>query len=321
MLRITLLRSAQAFVMLWAVATALFSLLQAVPGGPVTALTGDFADADTVARIEARLGLDQPLGEQYRRFLGLLASGDVGHSYTYGRPALQVVWAHLPATLILAVPAILLAGLLGLPLGIRAARGGRLSALIKAAALIAFAMPVFWLGHMLRLTPGFGEVFPVQGMADARAFHEGVAHALDVAHHAVLPCLTLVLHQMAYTVLITQRAMVWQMGRPYIRTGFAKGASRRRVEWHHALPNGAAPIIALFGNRIGWFLSGAILVEVVFAWPGLGQLTVAAIQNRDTPLVVGIVLVGCLFTMLGNLLADLAQMASDVRLRDGTDTA
>ncbi|MDU8944311.1 ABC transporter permease [Ovoidimarina sediminis] len=321
MLRVTLLRCAQAVVMLWAVATALFFLLEAVPGGPVVALTGEFADADTVARIETRLGLDRPLGERYGRFLGLLASGDVGHSYTYGRPALNVVWAHLPATLILAVPAILLAALLGLPLGIRAVRPGRTSGLIVAAALVAFAMPIFWLGHMLRLSPGVGQIFPVQGMTDARAFHEGAAFALDVAHHAILPCLTLVLHQMAYTVLITRRAMKAQMTRPYVQTGFAKGASRRRVEWRHALPNGAPPIIALFGNRIGWFLSGAILVEVVFAWPGLGQLTVAAIQNRDTPLVVGIVLVGCLFTMLGNLLADLTQMSSDVRLRNEAGAA
>ena len=321
MLRVTLLRSAQALLMLWSVATALFFLLEAVPGGPIVALTGEFADADSVARIEARLGLDRPIGERYGNFLLLLASGDVGQSYTYGRPAMQVVWAHLPATLILAVPAILLAGVIGLPLGIKAARPGRVSGLIVAASVVAFAMPVFWLGHMLRLAPGIGQILPVQGMTDARAFHEGAAYILDVARHAVLPCLTLVLHQMAYTVLITRRAMKWQMGRPYVRTAFAKGAGRSRVEWRHALPNGAPPIIALFGNRIGWFLSGAILVEVVFAWPGLGQLTVAAIQNRDTPLVVGIVLVGCVFTMLGNLLADLAQMASDVRLRDEAGAA
>ena len=321
MLRVALLRSAQAFVMLWAVATALFFLLEAVPGGPVVALTGEFADADAVARIEARLGLDRPIGERYGSFLALLASADVGQSYTYGKPAMQVVWAHLPATLTLAIPAILLAGVFGLPLGIKSSRPGRVSGVIVAASVVAFAMPVFWLGHMLRLAPGIGQVFPVQGMTDARAFHEGAAHVLDVARHAVLPCLTLVLHQMAFTVLITRRAMKWQMGRPYVRTGFAKGAGLHRVEWRHALPNGAPPIIALFCNRIGWFLSGAILVEVVFAWPGLGQLTVAAIQNRDTPLVVGIVLVGCLFTMLGNLLADLAQMASDVRLRDEADAA
>lgn len=316
MLRLAVLRIAQSLVMVWAVATALFFLLEAVPGGPVLALTGDFAVADTVARIEARLGLDRPLGERYAGFMGLLAVGDVGQSYAYGRPALSVVWSHLPATLVLAVPAIVVAAAIGLPLGIRAARQGRVSGLIVGAALVFFAVPVFWLGHMLRLVPGAGALFPVQGMTDPRGFFEGFAYARDVAHHAFLPCLTLVLHQMAFTVLITRRAMAWQMELPYVRTGFAKGAGRARVEWRHALPNGAPPIIALFGNRIGWFLSGAILVEVVFAWPGLGQLTVTAIQNRDTPLIIAVVLVGCLFTMLGNLLADLAQMGSDVRLRD-----
>lgn len=321
MLRMTLNRSVQAMFMVWAVATALFLLLNAVPGGPVLALTGEFADADTVARIEERLGLGKPIGERYINFLSLMAAGDLGDSYTYSKPALAVTLSHLPATLILAIPAILMAAVFGLPLGIRAARPGAGSALIIGAALLFYAVPVFWLGHMLRLVPGAGEAFPVQGMIDPRGFYEGFAYWRDVAHHAVLPVVTLTLHQMAYTVLVTRRAMRAQWVQPYIRTGFAKGATRSRVEWRHALPNGAPPIFALFGNRIGWFLSGAILVEVVYAWPGLGQLTVAAIQNRDLPLVISVVAVGVLFTMLGNLAADIAQTASDPRLRTREDAA
>lgn len=313
----TLSRTAQAIIMVWAVATTLFFLLNAVPGGPVLALTGEFADPDTVARIEERLGLNRPLAERYLSFLGLLASGNLGESYTYAKPALAVTLSHLPATLVLAIPSILMAAAIGLPLGIRAARPGPLSGVIIATALVLFAVPVFWLGHMLRLAPGASTVFPVQGMTDPRGFYQGAAYWRDVSYHAVLPVLTLTMHQMAYTILITRRAIRAQWVRPYVRTGLAKGASVSRVEWRHALPNGAAPIFALFGNRIGWFLSGAILVEVVYAWPGLGQLTLAAIQNRDLPLVISVVVVGVLFTMLGNLLADIAQTASDPRLRSG----
>ncbi len=314
------LRIAQIIPMIWAVATALFILLNLVPGGPVLALSGEFADADTVARIEARLGLDQPLRTRYVNFLSGLASGDLGLSYTYSRPVAQVILDHLPATLILAIPSIFFAAVLGLPLGIFASRNTIWSPVIIGVSLIFFAVPVFWLGHFLRMLPGVSDVLPVQGMTDPRAFHTGLAHWADIARHAYLPCITLTLHQMAYTVLITRRALIAQMRRPYVTTGFAKGASQNRVEWVHALPNGAAPVIALFGNRIGWFLSGAILVEVVFAWPGLGQLVLAAIQNRDTPLVIGVVLTGTIFTILGHLCADVGQALTDPRLKTAMST-
>ena len=139
----------------------------------------------------------------------------------------------------------------------------------------------------------------------------------DVARHAALPWLTLTLHQMAFTVLVTRAAMRTQTARPYFRTALAKGASRVRAEARHALPNGAAPLFALFGNRVGWLVAGSVLVETVFAWPGLGQLVTAAIQNRDTPLVIGVVLLAALVTMLANLAADLAIAATDPRVREG----
>ena len=304
--------------MLWAVASALFLLLHLAPGGPLVALSGEFATAETVAEIEAQFGLDRPLIEQYGTFLANLATGELGMSYVHKRPVAEVVLAHLPATLVLIVPAMALAALICIPLGIVSARRGTAGPVIILCALITFAVPIFWLGHLLRLgiSVEFG-LLPIQGMANPRLPAEGIAYVVDVARHAILPWLTLTLHQMAFTVLVTAAAMRAETGRPYFLTALVKGNSRWRAESRHALPNGAAPLFALFGNRVGWLIAGAVLVETVFAWPGLGQLVTAAIQNRDTPLVIGVVLLAALFTMLANLVADLAIAATDPRVREG----
>lgn len=319
MAKLALWRLAQIVPMLWAVATVLFLLLSAAPGGPVVALTGEFADADTVAELQARLGLDRPLHERYWRFLGLLAEGNLGQSYSYKRPVVQVILAHLPATLVLVLPSIAFAALLGTPLGILTARRGQAGILLIGISLIAFAVPVFWLGHVLRLGIGLQIGWlPVQGMTDPRADPVGWALAADIVRHAALPWLTLTLHQLAFTVLITRATIRYEVTRPYFRTARAKGLTRWGAESRHALPNGAAPLLALFGNRVGWLITGAILVEAVFAWPGLGQLAGDAIRNRDYPLVIGIVLAGTGFTMAANLAVDIAILALDPRARHGT---
>lgn len=302
--------------MIWALASALFLLLYLSPGGPIVALTGEFATAETVAEIERRFGLDRPIIEQYGAFLGNLATGELGFSYVHKRPVTEVILSHLPATLILVVPAMAFAALIGIPLGIVSARRGVAGPVVVLAALIAFAVPVFWLGHLLRLLVSVEwGLLPIQGMANARLPAEGLAHLLDVARHATLPWATLTLHQMAFTILITRAAMRAETHRPYFRTALMKGDSRWQAETVHALPNAAAPLYALFGNRVGWLIAGAVLVEAVFAWPGLGQLVTAAIANRDTPLVIGVVLFAAVVTMLANLLADLAIAATDPRVR------
>lgn len=309
-------RLAQIVPMLWAVATALFLLLSVAPGGPVVALTGEFADFDTVAALEARLGLDRPLPERYWRFLMLLAGGDLGESYAYKRPVAEVILAHLPATLVLIVPSIVFAAVIGTPIGILTARRGRTGILLVALSLVAFAVPVFWLGHMLRL--GFGlqlDWLPIQGMTDPREDHQGWSRTLDIMRHAALPWMTLTLHQLAFTILITRTAVRHEATRPYFRTARAKGMTLWRAESRHALPNGAAPLLVLFGNRVGWLITGAVLVEIVFAWPGLGQLASDAIQNRDYPLVIGVVLTGTIFTMAANLAVDVGILALDPRVR------
>jgi peptide/nickel transport system permease protein len=315
MLRYIAWRLVQIVPVLWAVGTALFLLLQATPGGPIVALTGEFADRDTVIDIERRLGLDRPLPEQYLRFLALLAQGDLGRSYFYKAPVIDVVLSRVPATLILVLPSLVLAAAIGIPLGIRAARGGHLSFGLLFLSLLAFAVPIFWLGHLLRLvfSVELGWL-PIQGMADARRDWSGFDLWLDVARHAVLPIATLTLHQLAFTVLLTRSAMTVETKRPYFATTLAKGNPLWRAEARHALPNGSLAIVTLFANRIGWFLAGAVLIEIVFAWPGLGQLASGATQNRDYPLIIGVVLFVTILTLLANLIADLVYMWIDPRV-------
>lgn len=308
-------RLLQIVPVLWAVGTALFLLLQATPGGPIVALAGEFADRDTVATIERQLGIDRPVHEQYVRFLALLAQGDLGRSYFYKAPVLEVVLSRLPATLVLVLPSLVLAALIGIPLGMRSARDGHLSMGVVLLSLLAFAVPVFWLGHLLRLVFSVGAGwFPVQGMADARNDPVGLALWLEVAHHAVLPVVTLTLHQLAFTVMLTRSAISAETRRPYFVTALAKGNSLWRAESRHALPNGSLAVVTLFANRIGWFMAGTVLVEIVFGWPGLGQLASGATQNRDYPLVIGVVLFVTFITLIANLLADLLSMWIDPRV-------
>ena len=316
MARYIVWRLVQIVPLLWLVGTALFVLVQLTPGGPIVALGGEFGDRSTVQAIERQLGLDRPIAEQYFRYLALLAQGDLGQSYFYRAPVLDVVLSRLPATLLLIAPSLLLAALAGIPLGIYAARGGRTEAAIVLLALVAFTLPVFWLGHLLRLGLAVETGWlPIHGMVNARSEHHGIAHVLDVTRHALLPWLTLTLHQLAFTVLLTRSAVGVKMRQPYILTTLSHGNSRGGAEFGHALPNAALPILTLFCNRCGSFIAGSVLVETVYAWPGLGQLVSSAIQNRDQPLILGIVLIVTAVTLLINIAGDILAMWIDPRIR------
>ncbi len=309
-------RALQILPMLFAVGTVLFILLHATPGGPIVALSGEFADASTVQAIEQRLGLDRPLPEQYLRFMSSLAQGDLGQSYFYKAPVFDVVLSRVPATLVLIVPALLYAVLIGIPLGIRASRGGAIGMAVLVLALVSFALPVFWLGHLLRLGLAVETGWlPIQGMVDVRNEPQGFERALDVARHAALPWLTLTLHQLAFTVLLTRAAMQVEIRKPYFVTALAFGCTRWGAELQHAFPNAALPILTLFCNRFGSFIAGGVLVETVYAWPGLGQLITGSISNRDYPLIIGVVLFVTMVTLIANLIADIAAAWIDPRVR------
>jgi peptide/nickel transport system permease protein len=309
-------RVLQVVPILFGIATIVFFLVHAAPGGPIVALGGEFATAEYQAAIERLYGLDRPIVERYWRFLSRLLQGDLGQSYFFKAPVLDVVLEKLPVTLLLVLPAIGMSSFIGIWLGVNVARQrGAAETSMVSLTLCCNAIPVFWLGQILLLILAVkADLFPVSGMTDARTSFDGWRHWLDVARHLALPCLTLTIHQLAFVVLITRASLSAEMRRPYFLTALAKGNSVPRAQYIHAFRNGALPVITLIGNRIGWILGGAILVENVFAWPGLGRLIITSSLNRDYPMILGIVLVAALLTVTANLVVDLIYNWIDPRI-------
>jgi peptide/nickel transport system permease protein len=316
--RYLLRRLLQIGPMLLGLLTLTFILIHLAPGGPVVALSGEFSTAEYQRELEARYGLDRPLPERYLRYLGQVLQGDLGVSYYYKTPVLEVILARLPATLLLVLPAVTISSGLGIWLGVQAARRpGSLSDLgVNVATLTAFAIPVFWLAQLLVLLLAVHlNWFPVQGMRNVRANYQGLQLWLDVAWHLTLPVLTMTLHQLALTTALTRAGMRNEMGQDYVRTARAKGLPGQQVLYGHALRNALLPVVTVIGGRVGFLLAGAVLTETVFAWPGLGRLVVSASLNRDYPVVLGLFICISLLVLLANLVTDLVYAWLDPRIR------
>jgi peptide/nickel transport system permease protein len=289
-------------------ATLVFLLLHVVPGDPVDVMLGESAAPAARAELRARLALDRPLLEQYGLWLAGLARGDLGESVRSGRPVGTLLAERIPATLLLALAALVVATAIGIPLGVLAAAapGGAADRLALAVSLGAVATPSFWIGPMLVLVFAVGlGLLPVAGSGSAA--------------HVVLPALTLGAGMSGILIRMTRAALLETLSDDYVRTAFAKGASRARVLFVHALPNAATPVLSVLGLQLGAVLAGSVVTETIFAWPGLGRLVIEAVLSRDYPVVQGAVLVIAVSTVLANLLADLAQAAIDPRVADGGD--
>jgi len=286
-------------------ASLVFLLLHVVPGDPVDVMLGESAAPAARAELRSRLGLDRPIAEQYVDWLAGAAHADLGSSIRSGRPVASLVAERLPATLVLALAACLVAVAIGIPLGSLAAyfRGGLPDRLALAASLAAVATPSFWLGPMLVLLVSVELGWlPVAGSGSAA--------------HLVLPALTLGAGMSGILVRMTRASLLETLADDYVRTARAKGASQRRVVVRHALPNAATPLVAVVGLQLGAVLAGSVVTETIFAWPGLGRLFVESIQSRDYPVVQGAVLVIATTTVLANLAADLVQALLDPRVAD-----
>ena len=285
------------------VITVVFLLIHLVPGDPVDAMLGETARAADKVRLQHQLGLDRPLLLQYARYLHRLARADLGRSLHSGRPVRRMIVARYPATLELAAGALVVALLLALPLGvIAAARPGSLvDTLCRTIAIAAAALPNFWLGPLLILTFAIVlEWAPVSG-------RDGLAHL-------ALPALTLGLGMAAVLTRMLRATLLDRLGDDYIRTARAKGASEPRVLLFHALRNAVLPVLTVLGLQVGALLAGAIITETIFSWPGIGRLTLLAIQTRDYPLVQGCILVIALTYVAINLCTDLLYGMIDPRL-------
>ncbi len=295
-----------------------FLLIHLAPGDPILALAGDNGDAAYYAEMQAKFGLDRPILEQFGIFAGNLLRFDLGVSYVQGRPAIDIVLERIPSTLLLTVSALVFASIVGIGLGIlAAARVDRTSDLaINIGALGVHAAPSFWLAQLGMLTLGlWAGWFPIGGMTTARTTETGLALAIDIGHHLVLPMLVLAATEVAVIARLTRAGLLYELSHAYIRTARSKGADERRVLARHALRTAMIPVATVIGGRVGHLLAGAVLVEAVFGWPGIGRLLLSSVQARDIPIVLAVLLVIGLAVIVANLLTDLVYVRLDPRIR------
>ncbi len=291
---------------LFGVLVVVFLLLYVAPGDPVMAMVGERADPQTIARLRAELRLDDPLPTQFAHYAGGVLRGDLGHSYTTGRPILSDLLERFPKTLQLAGAAMLLAALCGITLGVLAARhpGGWVDRLSLGVAYLGISFPVYWIGLILIL------VFAVQLRWLPPSGYGRPANL-------VLPALALGMRSIAFLARMTRSAMLEALGADFTRTATAKGVPERFVVVRHALRNALIPVITILGLDFGAYLTGSILTETIFSWPGLGRYVVNAIARRDLPGVQGAVLFLSVVFVIVNLLTDLAYAKADPRVRLG----
>ena len=303
-----------AIPVLFGLTLIVFLIMALIPGDPATAILGNFATPENVARLNAQLGLDKPLPQRYLIWLGNLFQGDLGRSFALNRPVLDEVLERFQATLILAGAALLLCSIFGLLAGIVSAvrQFGWADRVVTLLVLIGISTPSFFLGLLLIL---FFAVdlrwFPASGMY---AIYGG-GDLPDLLYHLVMPAVTLAAVATGVIARLTRTAMLEVLRQDYIRTARAKGLSERRVIYRHAFKAALVSVIPVIGIQAGFVLGGAVYIETVFQWPGIGAMLVNAISTRDILLVQGGVLVVAASYVLFNLAADVIQSTLDPRLR------
>lgn len=299
---------------LFGISVIVFLVISLIPGDPAAAILGAYATPENVARLNAELGLDKPLPVQFLIWLGGVLEGDFGRSYSLNRPVAAEVADRLGPTLILAGAALVLCTLFGLLAGVVAAvkQYGWQDKAITLLVLIGISTPSFFLGIVLILwfSVGLGW-FPTGGMY--ALFGDG--GVLELLHHLALPALTLAVVATGVVARLTRANMLEVLRQDYIRTARAKGLRERGVIYRHALRNALVNVIPILGIQAGFVLSGAVYIESVFQWPGIGRMLVTAISTRDILLVQGGVLVVAACYVLINLLADVLQAALDPRVK------
>ena len=309
-------------LLLFAVLILNFLLLHLAPGDIADTIAGDMggADAEVMEEIRTRFGLDKPFHHQLGLYLARLAQGDLGYSYFFQTPVTGLILERLAATLLLVISSQVLAIVVGTVLGVVAARrpNGATSHAVTLLALFGYSAPVFWTGIMLIiLFCSIFPIFPVGGMIDVRVEGGWLVRGLDVLHHLVLPMVTLASIFLALYSRLARAAMLDVLGSDYVRTARAKGLSEFLVIYKHALRNALGPVVTLAGLQFSQIISGAVLVETVFSWPGLGSLALQSILARDTPTILGILFFSSLVVVVANLLTDLVYSLVDPRIKLG----
>ena len=313
------IRAGYAVILLVAVLVLNFSMMHLAPGDVADTISQSMggADQELLDQIRADYGLDQPFYIQLGHYIGGVLQFDLGFSFFYNQPVTELILQRLPATLLLVITAQLLALFIGVIMGVISARkpNGILSHFVTFLALFGYAAPVFWTGILLLIAFSLKvQWFPVAGMQDVTIEGGFWAHFIDVARHMVLPVVTLGSLFLALYSRLARATMMETLGSDFVRTAKAKGLSTNQVVYKHALKNSLSPVITLAGLQFSAVISGAVLVEAVFSWPGLGTLAFQSIIARDTPTILGILFFSALVVIVGNLLTDLALRLIDPRV-------
>jgi peptide/nickel transport system permease protein len=316
------LRLLQAVPVVLGVVVLNFLLLQLAPGDAATVLAGEAGGAppEYVAELRARFGLDQPMLVQLGLYLKNILLLDLGYSFRNNAPVLDLILERLWPTLLLMGATFILSVGGGVAVGLLAALWVRTwrDHLISVVAVIAYATPLFWIGLMLILVFSIWlDWFPTSGMEDVVAFNEGWARVIDIAHHLVLPTVTLSLFYLALYTRLMRATVLEQRGAEYVTTARAKGLTEGRITMRHILRNALLPVVTMAGVQIGALLGGSVVVETVFAWPGLGQLAFQSLFARDFNLLLGIFFLSACLVVIVNLMVDVIYVLLDPRIRVG----
>ncbi|MCG7597565.1 ABC transporter permease [Mycobacterium sp. PSTR-4-N] len=304
--RYILRRLGQSVLTVFLTLTTVFVLIRLAPGDPAYSLAGPLATTEDLARIRTQMGLDESVFVQYAKYLQGLLHLDLGTSYSFQAPAFDVVLSRLPYTVTLAVSAILLTTLVAIPLGVWMARHAdtRRELAANAVTITGQSMPDFWTGLMLITI--FAVLIPVLPPAGFTTWSS-----------LILPTVTIAVLQVALISRMVRREMVGAFLSPYVTVGRSRGVSERELIWRYSMRNSAIPVLTALGTRFASMLNGVVVVEVVFAWPGVGSLVVRALETRDYPLIQATVLVTAVLAILVQLLVDLCYPLLDPRVRLG----
>jgi len=315
-------RTLQAIPILFGVAVVSFAIVQLAPGEPIDRFRTPTTPPEVLENLRRLYGLDEPIHEQFIRwitsFVQFWRDDAWGYSLSYNTSVRNIIIDRIPATLLLGGTALLVTVLTAVPIGILAAvkQYSIADKIITTFATIGYAIPSFLLGLYLAYFGGvILKAFPLFGMIDTTGRSDMAGTPLDVAWHLVLPVASLAIQQIAGWSRYVRAKMLEVMNQDYVRTARAKGLPARRVTFKHALRNALIPIITLFGLTLPSLLSGAVITEAIFSWPGLGQLGVDAVTQRDYPLVLAFVMVGGFGVVVGNLLADVLYGVADPRIK------
>lgn len=307
----------QAIPLILGVLAINFTLIHLAPGDPATLLAGEFADAEAVQRLREEFNLDEPFYVQFGAYVANVVTGDLGYSFRFRAPVLDLVLERLPNTLLLLFVSFAISMFVAIVLAVLSARrpNSFFDNTVSSVAMVGYCLPMFWFGMMLILV--FSSLLgwlPTGGMYSLRGEKSGFALILDRAQHLILPATAYAAYFMAMAYRLTRSKLIEALREDYIRTAYMKGLSEGEVLFRHALRNSLVPVIAVMGLDLGVMVGGTVVVETVFSWPGVGRLMYDSILARDYPLLLGIFVVVSFGVIIINLLADLIAASVDPRI-------